>query len=83
MGGKVKLPYFYPFFAESGITKTIKRFEPHLMLGILVILRHETLVGCRLLLPQLLTHARVAELTQSPHWVTQTQAATKVVAADR
>ena len=53
------------------------------MLGILVELRQETWVGRRLLLSQLLTHRRVAELTQSPHRVTQTQAAAEMVAADR
>ena len=68
-------------FASSSAT-TRKRVEPHLMLGKLVELRQETWVGRRLLLSQLLTHRRVAELTQSPHRVTQAQGAAKVVAAD-
>ena len=52
------------------------------MLRILVELRQETWVGRCLLMSQLLTHIWVAELTQSPHRVTQTQGAAKVVATD-
>jgi len=48
----------------------------HLVLGILVELRQETWVGRRLLL----SHSRVAKLTQSPHRVTQTQGTAKLMA---